>query len=386
MAIMESICKAFYIEFTIKEIIMSTPSFHTYLASCREKLACASAKTVVIGNEAADLDSMASSLAYGYHLASQNKNEDRQIIPVMPIPRADFKLRTEAVYVFNRAGINLKEVIFFDEVNLQAIMATDGQLVLMDHNKLALGLDFESQVTAIIDHHVDENLYLTAKPRRIELVGSTATLVSQEIQQHKPSILDKTLATLLLGTILLDTVNLDPEAGRVTPADQEAADKLLPIFAADQYHFFNRVQEEKFNVESLSSSDLLRKDYKQWQLGKTLCGIASALLPVQQWGEKDSHLCKEFAAYADTRNLDILLAMNAYTNPEFNRDLVIFSRDTAVHDRVAAFLLQQGLELSEITMTSQAACKYGKISYYSQGNLGISRKKLQPMLDSFFNN
>ncbi|MEN8140899.1 MAG: DHHA2 domain-containing protein [Thermodesulfobacteriota bacterium] len=358
---------------------MSTPSFQTYLASCRELLAAADPKTVVIGNEAADLDSMASSLAYGYLLAALNADDKRQIIPVMPIPRADFKLRTEAVYVFNKAGINLTEVIFFDEVDLPALMANDGQLVLMDHNKLAMDLDFGEQVTAIIDHHVDEGLYLAAQPRIIELVGSTCSLVAKEINRHKPTILAKKLATLLLGTILLDTVNLDPEAGRLTPADQEAADLLLPIFASEQDKFFGRVQEEKFNCSDLSTPDLLRKDYKQWQLGAINCGIGSVLMPVVDWLAKDNELAQAFSDFAAERGLDVLLAMNAYTNPGFSRDLVIFATSQEAHDKLLAELKDKGLELTSLDVKLA-----GAISCHNQGNLGISRKKLQPILAAFY--
>ena len=359
---------------------MSTPSFQTYLASCRDLLADSSAKTIVIGNEAADLDSMASSLAYAYFLASENQQSDQHYIPVMPIPRADFKLRTEAVYVSNKAGINLKEVIFFDEIDLAAIMAANGKLVLVDHNKLAVNLDFSEKVVAILDHHVDENLYQTAQPRIIEMVGSTATLVSQEINKNDSALLDKKIATLLLGTILLDTVNLVPEAGRVTPADNEAAQLLLPIFAADQHHFFNTVQEEKFNVESLSTTDLLRKDYKQWQLGEAACGIGSVLMPVKKWTKRDPDLAKAFVDFAIERGLEVLLAMNAYTDPDFKRDLVIYATNQEMHDTLLNEMQAKGLELNTIVTAEINEPSFGIISYYSQGNLAISRKKLHPIL------
>ena len=75
--------------------------------------------------------------------------------------------------------------------------------------------------------------------------------------------------------------------------------------------------------------------------------------------------------------------MNAYTNPDFKRGIVLFCRDAAVHDDVVIFLQQQGLELRELEMKDQETCTSGKISYHSQGNIKISRKKLQPMLSLF---
>ena len=39
-------------------------------------------------------------------------------------------------------------------------------------------------------------------------------------------VLDNQVSSLLIGTILLDTVNLDPRAGRVTDKDKEVVQRL----------------------------------------------------------------------------------------------------------------------------------------------------------------
>ncbi len=69
-----------------------------YLLESKTDINYKSIDHLVMGNEAADLDSMASAIAYAYLMAA--KESDKTIVPVMPIPRADFKPRTEAVYVF----------------------------------------------------------------------------------------------------------------------------------------------------------------------------------------------------------------------------------------------------------------------------------------------
>ena len=83
-------------------------SIQRYLAEARKHVN--DTGIIVIGNEAADLDSMASSIAYGYLLGMQDPRV--MVLPVMPIPRADFILRTEAVYVFKEATTDLNEVVF----------------------------------------------------------------------------------------------------------------------------------------------------------------------------------------------------------------------------------------------------------------------------------
>jgi len=359
-------------------------TLNSYLAETKNNITQFDSKQIVIGNEAADLDSMVSSIVHAYYLACKNRATNHYVAPIMPIPREDFKLRPEAVYVFAKAGIKLNNVLFFDEVDFPELMKGDAKLVLVDHNKLALSLEtYGDKVVGILDHHKDEKLYPHAPIKVIEPVGSTATLVAEELIATSSDLVDINIAKLLIGTILLDTVNLDTEAGRVTPKDIRIADQLLKKFSIEQSEYFENIQREKFNVSNLTTTDLLRKDYKESNFGTFSCGIASVLLSVEQWGEKDNRLCQKFAAYAKTRSLDILLAMNAYKNPDFKRGIVLFCKNAAVHDDVVKFLQQQGLKLKELEMKDQETCTFGKISYYSQGNLGISRKKLQPMLDLF---
>ena len=351
---------------------------HNYLATARANLA--DTRLVVMGNEAADLDSMASSIAYGFLCSLLSPPV--AALPVMPIAKADFILRTEAVYVFQEAGIPLEEVLFFDEVDLDSLPG-NAELMLVDHNALSSGLKkFADRVTGILDHHKDEGLFLDAEPRIIQTIGSTASLVAMEFERNQVAIPPE-LATLLTGTILLDTVNLDDKAGRVTEADKEIAARLLPICPLLREEFFSRVQEAKFNIQGLSTVDLLRKDYKEWQLGKMRCGIGSALLPVADWCAMDNDLAAGFAAYADQQQLDLLLSMNAYTDPDFQRDLVVYSPTEERHQQLVSFLNENELALQPITCPDQVPVAKGFHGLYSQGNLAVSRKKLQPLLADF---
>lgn len=74
------------------------------------------------------------------------------------------------------------------------------------------------------DHHKDQwppNLKVNKK---VELVGSCSTLVAEKLLMM--DVLDSQITGLLVGTILLDTVNLDPRAGRVTDKDKEIVEQL----------------------------------------------------------------------------------------------------------------------------------------------------------------
>lgn len=357
-------------------------AIQAYLSSARAGRNAA--KLVVLGNEAADLDSMASSIAYGYLLSMQNN--DTVVLPVMPIPRSEFKLRTEAVYVFAEAAIPLEDVVFFDEVDFDNLMRDGAGLVLVDHNKLAPGLiKYHANVCGVLDHHIDEGMYKGVEQRIIKTIGSTASLVGMEFKKAGVAM-DADIATLLGGTILLDTVNLNEKAGRVTSADNAIAAEILPHCPLSREEFFGKIQKEKYNVAGLSTNDLLRKDYKEFHFDTAFCGIASALLPIKQWLEMDKDLFAGFAGYAAARNLDVLISMNAYVNPDFKRDLVLYCTTKDGHDKLFSYLGETSLHLTAYAYNGKLQGEYGWMSFHAQGNLDISRKKLQPLLADFYCN
>jgi exopolyphosphatase len=361
-------------------------SLNTYLADKKKALNSDRTLHFVLGNEASDLDSIASSVMYAYYAGQAAVDKNGPVyLPLINIPRADFKLRTESVYLFNATGIELRNLLFADEVDLGRLQETRRlRLTLVDHNKLAASQSrHQDSVEAIFDHHEDEGLYPWTKSRTIQLVGSTASLIAEKILQDKPELIDEGTGKLLLATILLDTVNLDPGAKRVTLKDEKIAGLLLKQTGVQQKALFDKLQFEKSNVSSLTTHDLLRKDYKEWQIGLVKCGIGSVLMPLMVWIEKDPDITAGFASYLKERGLDLLLAMNVYTDPGFHRELTVYSPDQDLREKVIAHLETKGLELKPIDPPELKRKK--NISFFVQGDLSISRKKLQPILSEFFN-
>ena len=310
---------------------MTDHKLNQYLTEAKTDINYKSIDTLVMGNEAADLDSMASALAFAFTLSCSDRKKN--IVPLMPIIRGDFKLRTEAAYVFDRAGIDLNSVIFLDDINLERLMKKVDGLALVDHNRLSAHCEpYRDKVSMILDHHKDEGLYPGAGTRVIEPVGSCATLVGEDLTRRCPELAkDPHLATLLWGTILLDTVNLAPDADRVTPKDEAVSNTLMTACSLDQDVYFRAIQKAKFDTKDLGTFDLLRKDYKEFRFNSNRCGIASALLPLVLWDKKDPELCLSFETYVKRRDLDVLISMNAYTDPEFSRDLAVYCADPAEH-------------------------------------------------------
>ena len=353
------------------------PNVGSFLKQTREQVK--NATCFVLGNESADLDSMASAVAYAYYASTVAPGARELFVPVMNVPRADYKLRTEATYLMSAAGIEADMLTFIDEVDLPALKAAGGlKLILIDHNKLAASqAELSGAVAGVVDHHKDEALFNDAAVRVIEPVGSCATLVAEALLGADAAAVRPDLATLLLGTILLDTVNLDPEAKRATDKDAAIVARLEPTATTGRKELFDKLQFEKFNVDALDTSDLLRKDYKEYQMGAVRCGIASVLLSVERWVAKDAALVDSLGAFAVARGLHLLVAMNAYTNPEFRRELVVWASDPALRARVLEFLTQSDLGLTPM-QTNVPASK--EAAFFAQGNAAYSRKKLQPLL------
>lgn len=64
--------------------------------------------------------------------------------------------------------------------------------------------------------------------KNIEPVGSCCTLVAEKLLAL--DLIDGQMSALLLATILLDTVNLDPRAGRATDRDKDIVKQLQEKF------------------------------------------------------------------------------------------------------------------------------------------------------------
>ncbi len=339
---------------------------------------------VVMGNEAADLDSMVSSIVYAYLKGKTDQENDKIYIPLINIPLEDFKLRTEAVYLFMEAGIDSKNLFFIDEINIKEIFDKGKlKITLVDHNKLSSAQEYLSPcIEEIIDHHKDENAYNRVK-KQIEPVGSCATLIAEKIIADNSSLIDKKIAMLLAGTIILDTVNLGKEAGRTTDKDINTVNYLISNFAIDRNKLFDKLQFEKFNTAPLSTYDILRKDYKEWIMNNKKTGFSSALISIENWIKKDSSLLESAEKFYSKNSLDILFIMIAYTEPQFTRELILFSKDTALLEKIYNFLQANGGKLEQVKIKVPQSNKAG---FYYQGNTDWSRKKLQPVVQEFFKN
>jgi exopolyphosphatase len=132
-------------------------SINRFLKASRESYSADKVTTVVMGNQSADLDSMASALTFAYYLS----NKVDAAVPLMNILRTHFSSRTEVVYLFGELGIDTALLFFKEDIDLDLLNGRGNlRLILVDHNKLERGQDgLQRSLVRILDHHDDKDSY-----------------------------------------------------------------------------------------------------------------------------------------------------------------------------------------------------------------------------------
>ncbi|KAH3663762.1 hypothetical protein OGAPHI_005164 [Ogataea philodendri] len=293
------------------------------LANYRQILRNLGAKsklTLVTGNQSADMDSTIAALAYSY-LCSK-----KDVIPVLNIPRADFKLRKDIVHVMDISGVDTASLVFLDDLesSWEKLSASSIDLVLVDHNKPQgsviqdLISKLNAKVVSILDHHDDEKLFLDANPRIVQKCGSCTSLVITHFKEQTAKI-DPKLAKMFISPILIDTNRL---RSHVESVDTKAYD-LLTLRLNAKPDFSDNYAEELFaaknNVEGLSMLDLLRKDYKEYDT----VGISSLTVGLSYLQKFEVR--KSLEAWKNERHLDVVIILTAYRDKYgFNRELMVY--------------------------------------------------------------
>ncbi len=352
-------------------------SFRDYVASLKERTG--TFQILVIGNEAADLDSTVSSLCYAY---LSTTHHDIPAIPVVNCFRCDFPLRKEISYLLLKTGIMPDDLLFIDDVLFDEF-PENFSLVLIDHNQPGLSLDpYSAKVTGIIDHHDDSGLFQTVSPRIIQQVGSTATLVAQEFVRER-AFIDKDVACLLLAAILLDTLNLSQRSKKATAADNAMASVLTAICEIDGKRLFKILQMKRHDINGMTVVDLLRRDYKEYQIGKIRYGVAVVCLDSASLHERDVNILKTLKEYQRDRNLEFLVLMLVTTQPHFRREMIVVWDDDNAQDSLFTVLQEKGFGLSLLRGDLWKIDPNGSVRIYGQANEALSRKVLHPLLTAF---
>ncbi|XP_039606356.1 exopolyphosphatase PRUNE1 isoform X1 [Polypterus senegalus] len=340
---------------------------------------------VVLGNEACDLDSMVSAIALACFLA---KTTRKTVIPVLNIPRSEFALRTENTYFLNENQISEDWLIFKNEIDLHELHQSGLlTLTLVDHHVLPRKDQIlEEAVVDVIDHRPLERLSSLSCGLTSELVGSCATLITERILKNAPEVLDKKLATLLYGTIVLDCVNMAPEAGKVTFKDTEYISKLEAKFPdlPSRHQLFESLQKAKFNVSGLTTEQMLLKDMKVLSGGNTRLAISVVYLKLEAFLQRPN-VCQDLCEFCHKFKYNILVAMTISFNEKNEpfRQIAVYSQSGQLREQLCQTL--EKAQNPHLNLSS-FRCPPPEIRAYLQGNTLASRKKVLPIIKDFLNN
>ncbi|KAL7494827.1 hypothetical protein ACHAWT_003646 [Skeletonema menzelii] len=375
-------------------------------------------RSFVIGNDAGDADSIVSAICLAF---IEGKT------PIISISRDTFVERPEVEMLLDFAGISnaSANLLFIEDLKMIFDSSKDNrdwELTLVDHNTISHPLHkfrHMFEVVEIVDHHTDENLYTDTCTRRNvafengkALVASTTTLVAELLlkQTSNPPV---SISTLLLGVILLDTVNLDESIGKVTPRDKDAISKilsqtdwnsnsLLPYlkpsagsqFTIDTNKLFTQLERAKYGDywESFDVTRALGYDYKAFYYGRKNTtqrfGISTVLMPGDQFMEKEGFIAKtaEFMLSKKVEFLSIMLTFYDKKTGDFRRQLAFCSsryRWREIKDDLLKSQMYTDLALKEIRTLPLSSDEIN-VHLYDQKNVAPSRKQIGPMLVKFF--
>uniref|UniRef100_A0A8D2QVQ9 Prune exopolyphosphatase 1 n=1 Tax=Zosterops lateralis melanops TaxID=1220523 RepID=A0A8D2QVQ9_ZOSLA len=339
---------------------------------------------VVMGNEACDLDSTVSALAL-------------------------------TTFLLRDRGVPASSLIFRDEIDLGGLHhAGLLSLTLVDHHVLP-GADtaLEEAVVEVLDHRPLEKDRGPPCQVTVEPVGSCATLVTERILQGPPGVLDKTTASLLHGTILLDCINLSPAAGKVTPRDVACVSLLEERFpelpARDAV--FGALQAAKFDVTGLTTEQMLRKDLKVISNDEVVVAISGVFEDLEIFLLRPG-LLQDLESFCQSRGYAGLVAMTVSFNErhEPTRKLAVYSpqeplRSTVsqgtglgISGAVPSCGLPQNLPIWGPVFSPLQLCRaleeattpslllqplpspWPCVAAYAQGNAVAARKKVLPIL------
>lgn len=223
----------------------------------------------IVGNEAADADSLVSA----YAMAKLLDGGEVQAVALAQIPREEFRLRGDSLALFAQAGSDIASdgapvgLHFWDEVPWSEVAALERHsLVLTDHNKMTpkVAEFFPGRVEWVIDHHANSNTHVDAKVDIDESLGSCCTLVAEAYAARGQDVpIPEEIGRLLLGVILLDCRNFSPEESKGTPRDQLMADLLAGFLpASSNEEWFKQLITARYDVSHLSVRELLLLDTK----------------------------------------------------------------------------------------------------------------------------
>ncbi|KAI3487784.1 hypothetical protein L1887_48158 [Cichorium endivia] len=228
--------------------------------------------TLVMGNEAGDLDSAACAIGLSYLLSRFGPPQGYTLgassyVPLIQSMHSDDVLRPENTAAFRAAGIDPEHTLCLDDIQHTLGLALDSDAFAPAAN-VALGLVDHPSLTGpwggsgasnrdveiVLDHHEDVGDHAGAPLRIVkspskEPVGSCSSMVADLfaanfVQADSTDVAMRQVADLLMSAIVIDTDNLRAAPrGKATQTDFDAVKTLFPASSFGNPETSQRIRE-----------------------------------------------------------------------------------------------------------------------------------------------
>lgn len=216
------------------------------------------------------------------------------------------------------------------------------QVVLVDHNEISQAVNGieEADILEIIDHHRVGDIS-TIRPITVynEPVGSTCTIVANQIFLHRIEMIPDVAGALLSG-ILSDTLLLT--LSTTTEKDREMARKLALVADLDLTTLGKELLTSSMNLTGKTPRDILFQDFKTYHFNKKKIGVnqimsldneALALI------EQDIKLEMEKLCREEAYDMVAMLIMNPL---EKKGEEIIVKGDTKIIEKAFGVTIEDG--------------------------------------------
>jgi manganese-dependent inorganic pyrophosphatase len=228
------------------------------------------------------------------------------------------------------------------------------KIILVDHNEVQQSIASmeEAELLEILDHHRlgNPSTHMPIK-MTVDIVGSTSTLVSEQIEEAglRPPA---TIAGVMLAGLLSDTLNL--KSPTTTERDRTAADRLSRwAFVAGTV--LEKETRDSFGMKVLSASaglasrmpgEVVSGDMKVYTAGNTAFAISQ--VEVSSLNEIDGHVEPLSAALDELRKIkNVDFAMLMVTDVVRGSSRLLLSNPPAVLDELPYKPLIDNTRLAE---------------------------------------
>lgn len=268
----------------------------------------------VFGHQNPDSDSICSAIVTADWLNSQGK---------LATPFRLGEITPETAFILQQANVVQPELLNI-ALNEKTVWLVD----FTDAEQGPPSLAF-SNIIGIIDHH-RLGTVMTQNPPDVWIrsVGCCATIIWQILTLEKQQPISASQATLMLGAILSDTVNLT--SSTTTGHDIAAVKSLSAICQLNYDEFVQGLLAAKTDIHGLSADYLLMKDAKRYQISGfsvlisqielTSMSAIEAILP---------EVLAQLAKQNQTGNFDI--AVLVVTDIFKQNSTLYFSQDNQFH-------------------------------------------------------